>query len=187
MDICLSSPDYPRIPDIGIKMIRRTNDEEGIRKLVMDVFQNRWFQPMSERRRSTKEEHLLVTKAENITDGVVACHDTGLEWFEQLLQTLFKPKKDKDDASKVNKESNQQLVRACQQIVDCAMERFLKVEETTIRKTDATAGPSHRIVACLTTTFLFTKTRPQRPKNHVQTLQPYLNMRTLERPDDYTV
>jgi hypothetical protein len=39
-------------------------------------------------------------QAHNITDVVVACRETGLEWFEQLLQTLFKPKEDKDDATK---------------------------------------------------------------------------------------
>jgi cohesin loading factor subunit SCC2 len=33
----------------------------------------------------------------------VACRETGLEWFEQLLQTLFKPKEDKDDATKACK------------------------------------------------------------------------------------
>ena len=176
-DICLEFPDYPKIPEICVKMIRRINDEEGIRKLVMDVFQNMWFQPMSERRKSEKENHLLRVKAENITDVVVACHDTGLEWFEQLLQTLFKPKEDKDDATKVNKEANKSLVLACQQIVDCLMETVLKAEETTIREMDTTAGSSHRIVACLTTTFLFAKSRPQLLVNHVQTLQPYLNVR----------
>ena len=36
-DICLEFPDYPRIPEICVKMIRRINDEEGIRKLVMEV------------------------------------------------------------------------------------------------------------------------------------------------------
>merc|ERR1711970_1625168 len=45
-DICLEFPDYPRIPEICVKMIRRINDEEGIRKLVMDVFQNMWFQTL---------------------------------------------------------------------------------------------------------------------------------------------
>ena len=60
---CLGFPDYPRIPDICVKMIRRINDEEGIRKLDRDVFQNVRCQPMTERRRSAKEEHLLVTKA----------------------------------------------------------------------------------------------------------------------------
>lgn len=181
-DICLEFPDYPRIPEICVKMIRRINDEEGIRKLVMDVFQNMWFQPMNERRRSEKEEHLLVTKAENITDVVVACRDTGLEWFEQLLQTLFRPKEDKDDATKVNREPPKALVIACQQIVDCLIETVLKSEETTIRDTE-TAGSSHRIVACLTTTFLFAKSRPQLLINHVQTLQPYLNVRCQTQGD----
>ena len=183
-DICLGFPDYPKIPEICVKMIRRINDEEGIRKLVMDVFQNMWFQPMSERRRTEKEEHLLVTKAENITDVVVACHDTGLEWFEQLLQTLFKPKEDKDDATKVNREPPRHLVVACQQIVDCLIETVLKSEELAIREAeDRTAGSSHRIVACLTTTFLFAKSRPQLLINHVQTLQPYLNVRCQTQGD----
>ena len=60
---------------------------------------------------------------------------------------------------------------ACQQI---------KSEETTIRKMDATAGSSHRTVACLTTTLQFAKARPQLLVNHLQTRQPYLNVRTQE-------
>ena len=176
-DICLGFPDYPRIPDICVKMIRRINDKEGIRKLVRDA---RWRQPMTERRRSTKEEHRLVTKVENITDVVEAGHDTGLEWFEQRLQTLLGPKEDKDDATKVNKESNRQRVLAGQQIVDCLMERIIKSEETTTREMDATAGSSHRTEARLTTTLQSVKMRPQMLVNHLQTLQPYLNVRTLE-------
>lgn len=87
-DICLEYPIYERIPEMCVKMIRRINDEEGIRKLVMDVFLNMWFVPVSERRRTGDDEDLLVTRARNITDVVVACRDTGLEWFEQLLQTV---------------------------------------------------------------------------------------------------
>jgi len=187
-EICLEFPDYPKIPEICVKMIRRINDEEGIRKLVMEVFQNMWFAPLTERRRSEKEQHLLVTKAQNITDVVVACKDTGLEWFEQLLQTLFKPKEDKDDATKVNKEPPKQLVVACQQIVDCLMETVLKSEEQNIATQqleagDKSVGQSHRIVACLTTTFLFSKIRPQLLVNHVQTLQPYLNVKCQTQGD----
>eukprot|EP00092_Neocalanus_flemingeri_P012891 GFUD01013887.1.p1 GENE.GFUD01013887.1~~GFUD01013887.1.p1 ORF type:complete len:2166 (+),score=648.36 GFUD01013887.1:182-6679(+) len=187
-EICLGFPDYPKIPEICVKMIRRINDEEGIRKLVMEVFQNMWFVPLSERRRSEKEQHLLVTKAQNITDVVVACKDTGLEWFEQLLQTLFKPKESKDDATKVNKEADKPLVLACQQIVDCLIETVLKSEEKNIATLqleagDKTVGQSHRIVACLNTAFLFSKTRPQLLVNHVQTLQPYLNVKCQTQGD----
>ena len=69
---------------------------------------------------------------------------------------------------------------AGQQIVDRLMGRVLKSEETTIREMDATARPSQRTVACLTTILQFAKTRPQRLVNHLQTLQPNLNVRTQE-------
>ena len=189
-EICLEFPDYPKIPEICVKMIRRINDEEGIRKLVMEVFQNMWFMPQERSRyRSEKEQHLLVIKAQNITDVVVACKDTGLEWFETLLQSLFRPKEDKDDATKVNKEPPKQLLLACQQIVDCLIETVLKTEEQNLRlETGSNAfGQSHRIVACLTTTFLFAKTRPQLLVNHVQTLQPYLNVRCQTQGDYHII
>lgn len=38
-DICLECPDFDKIPEICVKMIRRINDEEGIKKLVQEVFQ----------------------------------------------------------------------------------------------------------------------------------------------------
>lgn len=87
-DICLEFPGYEKIPEICVKIIRRINDEEGIRKLVMEVFSNMWFVPLRERGRSQEDNELLVTRAQNITDVVVACRDTGLEWFEQLLETV---------------------------------------------------------------------------------------------------
>merc|ERR1740129_2307482 len=67
-DICLEFPDYPKIPEICVRMIRRINDEEGIQKLVMDTFQNMWFVPVKERHRSANEnqQQLLVIKAQNI-------------------------------------------------------------------------------------------------------------------------
>ena len=122
----------------------------------------------------------VLLQAHNITDVVVSCRETGLEWFEQLLQTLFKPKEDKNDATKVVQEAPKQLVLACQQIVDCLMETVLKSEE---RSQEGGSGQSHRIVACLTTTFLFAKIRPQLLINHVQTLQPYLNIKCFTQGD----
>ncbi len=206
-DICLEFPTYEKIPEICVKMIRRINDEEGIRKLVMEVFQNMWFVPVRERNRSSEDEELLVTRARNITDVVVTCRDSGLEWFEQLLQTvraecrsvqvpfqylqvaiffqLFRPRENKDDATKKNTDAPPQLVLACQQIVDCLVETVLRFEENSIREKAAEAaqqqqqqslGSSKRIVACLTTLYLFAKIRPQLLVEHAQTLQPYLQV-----------
>merc|ERR1712223_813335 len=192
-DICLEFPGYERIPDICVRMIRRINDEEGIRKLVMEVFQNMWFIPVKSGQYGPTEEdsELLVTRARNITDVVIASRDTGLEWFEQLLQTVFKPKEDKDDATKKAVESNPQLVLACQQIVDCLVESVLRMEESNSDMTpndldNSKSAPSLRVSACLTTLFLFSKTRPQLLVGHVQTLQPYLSI-SCKTQSDYRI
>ena len=44
-DICIEYPDFKKIPEICVKMIRRVNDEEGIQKLVTQVFMKMWFTP----------------------------------------------------------------------------------------------------------------------------------------------
>ncbi len=167
-DICMEYPDYPKIPEICVKMIRRVNDEDGIRKLVMEVFQNMWFTPVRERESSNNS--LLHQKVMNITDVVLACKDMGLEWFEQLLVSLFKPKEDKDDSTKVVTEPPKVLVTACKQIVDCLVDNVISL--------DGRGGNApQRLVACVTTLFLFAKIRPQLLVEHAITLQPYLSLK----------
>lgn len=45
-----------------------------------------WFTPV--RDRPHLDEDSLLRKVNNITEVVVACRDTGLDWFEQLLQSV---------------------------------------------------------------------------------------------------
>ena len=52
-------------------------------KLVNDTFQNMWFNPVRD-----KDQDKLLTRVMNITDVVLACRDTGYEWFEQLLENV---------------------------------------------------------------------------------------------------
>jgi len=59
-DICLGFPQYDKIPEICVKMIRRINDEEGIRKLVMEVFQNMWFIPIRDKKRTSDDDKLVI-------------------------------------------------------------------------------------------------------------------------------
>ncbi|XP_034840384.1 nipped-B protein isoform X1 [Maniola hyperantus] len=178
-DICIECPEFPKIPEICVKMIRRVNDEEGIRKLVMEVFQNMWFSPCSNSSRhgaldiTAATADPLTRKVLNITDVVVSSRDMGLEWFQQLLMSLFKPKEDKEDSTKIIYQPPKSLLVACQQIVDCLIEHLLQLEET---NTDGT-GSSQRILACLATLHLFAKIRPQLLVNHALTLQPYLSLK----------
>lgn len=164
-DICVECPEFPKIPEICVKMIRRINDEEGIRKLVMEVFQNMWFTP-------TKDDDSLLRKVMHITDVVASSKEIGLEWFEQLLVSLYKPKEDKDDSTKINTEPSKALLTACRQIVDCLIENILSLEENSSH-----SGASERLVACVTTLQSFAKIRPQLLIKHASTLQPYLGLK----------
>ena len=184
-DICVEFPDYEKIPEICVKMIRRVNDEEGIRKLVMEVFQNMWFTPVKER--PTLDTKALLRKVMNITDVVAACKDMGLEWFEQLLVSLFKPKEDKEDSTKLVVEPPKALLTACTQIVDCLIENVLRLEETNLNSepdnSEQKRGSSQRLVACLMTLHLFAKIRPQLLVSHAITLQPYLSLKCQTQGD----
>ncbi|XP_039299042.1 nipped-B-like protein [Nilaparvata lugens] len=173
-DICIGCPEYPKIPEICVKMIRRVNDEDGIRKLVMEVFQNMWFTPVSER--PTTDTQALIRKVMNITDVVAASKDMGLEWFEQLLLSLFKPKEDKEDSRLVKQEPPPTLLLACKQIVDCLIDNVIRLD-------GRGGGSSQRLIACMVTLFLFSKIRPQLLVDHAITLQPYLSLKCKTQGD----
>lgn len=188
-DICMECPEFPKIPEICVKMIRRVNDEEGIRKLVMEVFQNMWFTPTPERPQLDKAA--LLRKVMNITDVVASSRDIGLEWFEQLLISLFKPKEDKEDSTKIHAEPPKALLIACRQIVDCLIENVLRLEESGMNVEESMnvedqGGCSERLVACLITLNLFAKIRPQLLVRHASTLQPYLSLK-CQTKGDFTI
>uniref|UniRef100_A0A8C9ZED4 Nipped-B protein n=1 Tax=Sander lucioperca TaxID=283035 RepID=A0A8C9ZED4_SANLU len=121
-DICLEQPTFSKVTEMCVRMIRRVNDEEGIKKLVNETFQKLWFTPTPAHDKETMTRKIL-----NITDVVSACRDTGYDWFEQLLQNVK------------NKGVN-----------------------------------STRLVACITTLYLFSKIRAQLMVKHAMTMQPYL-------------
>uniref|UniRef100_A0A672MA55 Nipped-B protein n=1 Tax=Sinocyclocheilus grahami TaxID=75366 RepID=A0A672MA55_SINGR len=138
-DICLEQPNFSKITEMCVKMIRRVNDEEGIKKLVNETFQKLWFTPTASHDKETMNRKIL-----NITDVVAACKDTGYDWFEQLLQNL--------------------LLLCC-----------LCAEHKSVNST--------RLVACITTLYLFSKIRAQLMVKHAMTMQPYLTTKCSSQSD----
>ncbi|XP_051923759.1 nipped-B-like protein A isoform X2 [Hippocampus zosterae] len=156
-DICLEQPTFSKITEMCVRMIRRVNDEEGIKKLVNETFQKLWFTPTPAHDKETMTRKIL-----NITDVVAACRDTGYDWFEQLLSNLLKS--EEDAAYKPAK-------KACVQLVDNLVEHILKYEESLAGNKGVN---STRLVACITTLYLFSKIRAQLMVKHAMTMQPYL-------------
>uniref|UniRef100_A0AAY4E5F7 Nipped-B protein n=1 Tax=Denticeps clupeoides TaxID=299321 RepID=A0AAY4E5F7_9TELE len=162
-DICLEQPTFHKITEMCVKMIRRVNDEEGIKKLVNETFQKLWFTPTPNHDKETMTRKIL-----NITDVVSACKDTGYDWFEQLLQNLLKTEEDA---------SYKPTRKACVQLVDNLVEHILKYEESLAEVN------SNRLVACITTLYLFSKIRAQLMVKHAMTMQPYLTTKCNTQSD----
>nr|XP_009678940.1 PREDICTED: nipped-B-like protein isoform X4 [Struthio camelus australis] len=167
-DICIEQPTFPKITEMCVKMIRRVNDEEGIKKLVNETFQKLWFTPTPH-----NDKEAMTRKILNITDVVAACRDTGYDWFEQLLQNLLKSEEDA---------SYKPVKKACTQLVDNLVEHILKYEES-LSDSDNKGVNSGRLVACITTLFLFSKIRPQLMVKHAMTMQPYLTTKCSTQND----
>ncbi|KAJ8262648.1 hypothetical protein COCON_G00151050 [Conger conger] len=167
-DICLEQPAFPKITEMCVKMIRRVNDEEGIKKLVNETFQKLWFTPTP-----NHDKEAMTRKILNITDVVAACRDTGYDWFEQLLQNLLKSEEDA---------SYKPAKKACVQLVDNLVEHILKYEES-LADTEHKSVNSTRLVACITTLYLFSKIRAQLMVKHAMTMQPYLTTKCNTQSD----
>ncbi|KRF81724.1 nipped-B protein isoform X1 [Drosophila virilis] len=168
-DICIEYPDFEKIPEICVKMIRRVNDEEGIQKLVTEVFMKMWFTPCVK-----NDKHGIQRKINQIIDVVNSAHDTGTTWLEGLLMSIFKPKENmvKLDGStqeivKKNTEPPQEIVLACQQLADGLVDRLIELEDT----------DNASMLGCITTLHLLAKVRPQLLIRHAMTIEPYLNIK----------
>ncbi|XP_030624239.1 nipped-B-like protein B isoform X2 [Chanos chanos] len=167
-DICLEQPTFSKITEMCVKMIRRVNDEEGIKKLVNETFQKLWFTPTP-----SHDKDAMTRKILNITDVVSACRDTGYDWFEQLLQNLLKTEEDA---------SYKPARKACVQLVDNLVEHILKYEES-LADCENKGVNSNRLVACITTLYLFSKIRAQLMVKHAMTMQPYLTTKCNTQND----
>uniref|UniRef100_A0A673NGD5 Nipped-B protein n=1 Tax=Sinocyclocheilus rhinocerous TaxID=307959 RepID=A0A673NGD5_9TELE len=167
-DICLEQPTFNKITEMCVKMIRRVNDEEGIKKLVNETFQKLWFTPTP-----NHDKEAMTRKILNITDVVAACKDSGYDWFEQLLQNLLKSEEDA---------SYKPARKACAQLVDSLVDHILKYEES-LADCENKGLTSDRLVACITTLYLFSKIRPQLMVKHAMTMQPYLTTKCNTQSD----
>uniref|UniRef100_A0A8C8GR21 Nipped-B protein n=1 Tax=Oncorhynchus tshawytscha TaxID=74940 RepID=A0A8C8GR21_ONCTS len=160
-DICLEQPTFNKITEMCVKMIRRVNDEEGIKKLVNETFQKLWFTPTP-----NHDKDAMTRKILNITDVVSACKDTGYDWFEQLLQNVMEHILKYED------------YRWCTHGFDFKLPFILTHEYIENKGVN-----SNRLVSCITTLFLFSKIRSQLMVKHAMTIQPYLTTKCNTQSD----
>jgi len=130
----------------------------------MSVFRELWFTLPPE---GVNHREVLVRRVTNITAVVGSCKE--YEWFEQLLEQMLK----NGDQGAVKG-----VVEVCQMMVDCLVENMLALDENT-----GSGSSSPRLVACITTLYLFCKTRPSLLLRHATTLHPYLSSTCTTQSD----
>eukprot|EP00731_Ephydatia_muelleri_P018474 Em0011g514a len=164
-DICMNQPNFSKIDEICVKIMKRINDEEGIKQLVTTVFQQLWFTPPE----GANKREILLKRAKNITNVVDACKES--ECFEQLLEQLFK---NEDSATKKS------MLEVSQLLVDTLVENVLSLDESAATHQHTT---SVGLVACITTLYIFCKIRPNLLLKHATTLHPYLSSKCSTQND----
>lgn len=199
-DVCLNQPDFEHLAEICVKILRRINDEDAIKKLVIDMFYSVWFSPLSNR-------DSLLKRVLNIVDVVSEfngiSNTASAEIFEQLFNALIvQPAKEKDhynmmdDEQGASSNANQtsaehelqvtrskEVVKSCKQIVDCLVENVLNIEANT----NSTQTEYRRLVASFSTLFLLSKIKPENFINHAETLLLFLNIKSTNQNDNQII
>jgi cohesin loading factor subunit SCC2 len=200
-DVCINQPQFERISEICVKILRRINDEDGIKKIVIDMFYSIWFAPLSNR------EHLM-RRVLNIVDVVseISSNGASLEVFEQLFASLTTAvtstgQQLQEKGTTVDPDSTSNAVVAntpeqelqlykvkevfasCKQIVNCLIENVLNIENTST----GSSQDYKRLVASFATLHLLSKIKPENFINHAETMLPYLNIKSTNPSDNQII
>ena len=188
-DVCVNQPDFEHLVEICVKILRRINDEDAIKKLVIDHFYSIWFSPINSH---NKEQ--LIKRVLNIVDVVselnTISNNTSLEIFDLLVNSLLSVTNGSNSGNSIVKEEHtntpgttteqeNQIARAhnvhksSKQIVDCLIENVLNTEANT-----GSPQAYKRLVACFTTLYILSKIKPENFLTHAETILPYLNIKS---------
>ncbi|KAJ1354545.1 hypothetical protein KIN20_011525 [Parelaphostrongylus tenuis] len=179
-EICEKYPNFEQIPNMLSQIVKRVQDEDGVKKLVLETFQSLWFQPLSERNTPA-----LLKKVVVMTKVVQICaEEMRLEALETLFHSLLK-------------QGDKSVLSASRQIIDMFMDNVLTLENVMATENGVSANAStedlsgaevhksnqERLLACLNTLTLFSKVRPELLVRHAETLQPYLSMSATQKSE----
>jgi cohesin loading factor subunit SCC2 len=121
-DICISQPNFVRVPDICSRLLRRVNDEESIRKLVLEIFQQIWFTP-------TRNQYDTRQRVQTIIDVLIDAQKQSNTWLENLVKEFLhtNDKQSNDDKKRIQ-EHRKDVLKAIKDIINELVESILKIE-----------------------------------------------------------
>ena len=204
-DVCINQPNFEHMSEICVKILRRINDEDGIKKIVIDMFYSIWFSPITS---SNKDQ--LMKRVLNIVDVVseintINNYNASLEIFELLFNSLTSTTtstgqqiqqntigNNEETTSTTSTNTNEQelqlqrvkeVFKSCKQIVNCLIENVLNTENAS----NASPQEYKRLVASFATLHLLSKIKPENFINHAETMLPYLNIKATNPNDNQII
>ncbi|CAF3306840.1 unnamed protein product [Rotaria sp. Silwood2] len=174
-DVCLSQPDFVRIPDICSRLLRRINDEESIRKLVLETFQQLWFTP-------TRNHYEIRQRVQTIIDVLIDAQKQNNTWLENLVKEFLQTndKQSNDDKARI-REQRKDVLKAIHDIINELVESILKIESANDQVS------SNKMVAKFVALNALGKANPEHVLSHVSTIVEYLNIKCTSYNDNVIV
>ena len=174
-DICLHQPNFVRIPDICSRLLRRTHDEESIRKLVLETFQQIWFSP-------TRHISEVRQRVQTIIDVLIDSQKQNNTWLENLVREfLYINEKQSNEEKKKLQEQRKDVLKAMEEILNELVESILKIESANDQIS------SNKMVATFIALYALGKSKPEYVLPHVSTIVEYLNIKCTSYNDNVIV
>ncbi|CAF1034937.1 unnamed protein product, partial [Didymodactylos carnosus] len=181
-DICLHQPSFVKIPDICSRLLRRIQDEESIRKLVLETFQLLWFTP-------SRLKSDIRTRVQIIIDVILDFKKQNYQWLENLLKeflhTNVTTMGNELDRKRIN-EQRKDVLKSIREIIDELIEYVLKMESLTVMN-DTDQGASDKMVSTFIALYALGKAKPDYLIQHVSTIVEYLNIKCTTHNDNTIV
>ncbi|KAF8362930.1 pqn-85 [Pristionchus pacificus] len=163
-EYCEKNPEYEKNSEMLSRIVRRVNDEEGVRKLVLDTMGALWLQPV-------KYKEVLAKKVAVLTEVITILmrESGGLDSLEAVFAALLK-----SDGEKA-------AIAATLQIVDTLFDEVIQLDimvdgDETLSQAEKAKKRQDKMLACLAGLSIFSKVRPVLLLKHIEALQPYLSM-----------
>lgn len=163
-EYCEKNPEYENNCEMLSRIVRRVNDEEGVKKLVLETLGALWLQPV-------KYKETLTNKVAVLTQVITILmrESGGIDSLEAVFAALLKA-----DGEKA-------AIAATHQIVDTLFDEVIQLDtcvdsDDSLSNAEKAKKRQDKMLACLAGLSIFSKVRPVLLLKHIEALQPYLSM-----------
>eukprot|EP00039_Didymoeca_costata_P006675 m.92303 g.92303 ORF g.92303 m.92303 type:complete len:1452 (-) comp13345_c0_seq1:5725-10080(-) len=163
-DICIQQPEFPKVAEISLRLLRRINDVQGVKELVTKSLYQIWFQaPPKGWGPDSSKKALINLRAVCIAQVLSLSEESSQIQTQYCFENLL---------VNFKKNQNEEFQSVCSLIVDSLINGLFKLEEAS--NSDIDSG----VLTNLRALYVFSQVYPEVFVPHIETLLPYLKTDT---------